>query len=98
MPTWTDPELVIATYGLLPIRQEAERLVHELFGPDASIRDEIEVDPESKRASLVFSVVIGIEQQGLRGAFLDRYAAEIIPPADAPIPAILWEYRDAVPA
>ncbi|HLA88896.1 MAG TPA: hypothetical protein VJL28_00510 [Gemmatimonadaceae bacterium] len=98
VPTWTDPSLVIAAYGLSGVRQATERLLREVFGSDAAVRDEIEVDPESRKANLVFTLVISVAQRGLRGSFLDRYARETTLPDGAPVPGLLWDYRDAVPS
>ena len=97
-PVWSDPRLVIDAYGLGQVMDTSESILHALFGNAATIRPDIERDPDSSLPSLVFYLVVPRTMRNLRHDFIERFAREVVIPDGAPVPALLWEYVDAIPA
>lgn len=95
---WRDPQVVIETYGLVPLVETCERILRELFGEGARVAPQIERDPASPTPSLVLRLVVPRSLRNLRHDFLSRYGRETVIPQGAPVPVLLWEYHDAVPA
>lgn len=98
VPVWSDPDLLVRVHGLAPLVTATMTLMAEVFGPSATLALEIVHDPDSGAPTLVMSLRIGRDQGDLRRVFSRRYARETILPENAPIPVILWEYADTVPA
>src|SRR5437667_5429576 len=97
-PSWSDARVVIETYRLGQLLETCTRILRELFGETASVRPGIEQDPESSAPSLVLWLRVPRSKRDLRHQFLARYARETLIPEGAPVPVLLWEYHDAVPA
>ena len=98
VPAWSSPEALMRTCGLGPLAERALAILHEIFGSTASISAELADSPESRHPSLVLRLEVPGELRHLRHTFLDRYVREAVIPPNAPVPALLWAYRDAVPA
>lgn len=97
-PAWSDPGLVIDAYGLGQAMDTSEDILRGLFGAAATIRPSIERDPDSSFPSLVFYLVVPRTMRHLRHDFVERFTREVTIPEGAPVPALLWEYVDAIPA
>lgn len=97
-PAWSSPALVISAYSLGSVYGVAETLLHELFGADASLKADIETDPDTGIPMLVFRMGISRELRGLRNEFLDRYIRETQIPPGAPVPVLSWTYDRAASA
>lgn len=98
VPAWTDPQAVIEAYGLRPLVETCDHVLREMFGNGSSVRPAVEHDPESRVPSLVLWLSVPRAKRNLRHGFLGRYARETVIPSGAPVPVLLWEYEDAVPA
>jgi hypothetical protein len=96
--SWSDPDILISAHRLRPLVSTAERILQDVFGPNASLTPEIGNDPDARGPLLVLKVRIERQQRDLRDAFLNRYVRETVLPHGAPVPALIWEYRRAVPA
>ena len=97
-PAWSDPGLVIETYKLGPLLEACERIVREVFGAGASVSAGVERDPDSFAPQLIFCLTVPRNKRHLRSGFFGRYAQEIVIPPGAPVPVLLWEYYDGIPA
>ena len=97
-PSWSDPKVVIETHGLGELLGTAERILREIFGANTTIRPGVEQDPESSVPSLVLWLCVPRSLRHLRHEFVRRYARETTIPDGAPVPGLMWEYSDAVPA
>jgi hypothetical protein len=97
-PTWSSPDLVISEYGLDTTRAAAEKLLHAVFGNDAKLVPLLERNEETRAPELIFRLDVPRTLRNRRDTFLDRYVREVVLPAGAPVPVLLWAYQDAVPA
>jgi|SRR5450759_1656534 len=97
-PAWSDPRVLLATFGLGPLCSLTEKTLREVFGPTARLRLAVERDPQTASPMLVFELNVARSQRGLRGQFRERYARETTIPAGAPVPVLSWEYSDVVSA
>lgn len=91
-PTWSNPDLVLAAYGLEPARDKAAIILNDVFSGKGSLKTEVERNAESSLPELVFLLSIPRDLKGQRSAFLDRYVREVSLPSGMPIPVLLWQY------
>src|ERR1035437_5698109 len=87
-PAWSDPRVVIATFGLNLLVKMAEKILREVFGQGASLDPVVERDPQTSSPILVLALGVSRAQRGLRHQFMDRYARETAIPQGAPAPVI----------
>jgi hypothetical protein len=92
---WSNPGLVLAEYGLEPARDLADELLREVFGADnAAMTVAVERNLETQSPELVFRLEIARAVRDRRDQFLDRYVRDVDLPDAAPVPVLLWAYRD----
>lgn len=96
IPTWTSAERVISVYGLEDLVQRATDIMREIFGDEGSITADIFDSPDSVAPTLTLTLRVPRPLRSHRKTYLDRYAKEIEVPDNAPVPALLWTYYDAV--
>jgi len=94
VPSWSDPQVLVQVYRLGPVVDQCQHILGVMFGDAAVVRPAIE--PGESGPSLVLWLSVSRTQRHLRHDFMARFAREIIIPGDAPAPALLWEYHDAV--
>lgn len=94
-PAWSDPRVVVATFGLELLVQTAETILRQVFGPGASVDIVIERDPQTSSPILVLALNVERVKRDLRNQFMDRYARETVIPVGAPPPVIVWQYDGA---
>ena len=97
-PIWADPQAVIDAYQLHALVDESTRILREVFGATATVRTALDETPRSPVPSLVFWLVVPRDMRARRHDFVRRYAHETVIPEGAPVPVLLWDYPDAVPA
>ncbi len=95
---WRDPQVVIEKTGLSELLTTCTRILREVFGDNARVTSAIEKDPTSGSPALVLRLGVPRSLRDRRDAFLTSYGRETVIPAGAPVPVLLWEYHDAVPA
>lgn len=95
-PTWSNVDLVLEAYGLVPLRLRAEALVREVFGAGASLLPLIEHNPDNGSRELVFLIAIDKTARANRPTFMSAYAKVSDVPSGAPVPVVAWTYSDAV--
>jgi hypothetical protein len=94
--TWSNPELVVSQYKLDQVREVASDILRDIFGDEAGLVVEVEPNMETGAPDLIFRLEIPRAARDHRSSFLDRYVRETKLPAKAPVPVLLWAYRDAV--
>ena len=95
---WDDLEQVVDVYGLRELLETTRQIMREVFGAGSSLRLDVLYDPYSGNPNLLFYIRITDDQIELCRGFRHRYARETTLIENAPMPIVLWDYADAVPA
>lgn len=95
---WSDPESVVTSYGLAPLRDKTRAILAEMFGPTAELAVEVANDPAAAARSLIFRLRVPRSMRASRQTFVTRYSHETVLPDFAPAPVLMWSYKDDVSA